>query len=121
MRDIILFPDNPGRHWIAGVLRHPRDSDGVFAVHPVAFVGIDPDEMLVALSISFTKGGQLLFPPGCHFVAVVGCIFPAHLQGERQVAQAQWRSLIRVAGHHGCGSPAIGHSRRQLINAIASR
>ncbi len=67
---------------------------------PVALVRVDLHHVAIPLRIRLLELFQPLAPLGCHLVSVIGAILPAHLDREADVPQAQWRGVIRMAGHH---------------------
>ena len=120
MAYVVLFPHDAARHGVAGVLGHPRHGNGIAAVHPVAKSGVYLHVMNVTARVGFAEICELGFPTGGNLVAVVAVVAFAHVKGERKIAEADWRSLVRMTGHHGGGSEAIGHAWRELIHAIAT-
>ena len=117
---IILQPCDRLGPWIARVLQHPRNSDGVFEFHPVTAFGIAAEKVLVGARVGFFECIELSSPLGGNRIALVGSVFSSDLEGEGQIAQAVGLGFIRVAGHHRRGSPAVGHARADLIDAIAT-
>jgi hypothetical protein len=53
-------------------------------------------------------------------VAVVGGIVRADLEGERDIAERQERDAVRMPRHHRRGGPGVGHSRPDLVDAVAA-
>ena len=82
-----LVPDHFGGPRVAGVLRHPRQTFGVAAIHPVPESFIDGAAVGVALGVGRLQLLQPIAPVSGHGVAVVRAVFAAHEDGKRQVAQ----------------------------------
>ena len=65
--------------------------------------------MNVTFGIVVLELVELVDPLLRDFVAIVGPVERANLDGEPEVAQAKPRSIVRMAGHHRGGGPTVGH------------
>ena len=86
----------------------------------MSFVFGNDDLVRVALGVVLFQIRQPLSPFAGFLISFVGCVLAAHVKREREIAQAERRRFVGVAGHHGSSGETIGHARRELIDAVAA-
>jgi len=118
---VVLQPHDALRARDTRELRKPRHRDGVVTLHPVAMLRIDGHLVRIAAGILRGQRVEFRLPFRRDLVAAEGRVLASHEDGEGKVAKVVRLRLVRMAGHHACGSEAIGHARAQLVHAVSAR
>ena len=93
MPHIVLLPDNAGGQSIALILGHPWNCGGVFPIKPMSLIGIDLDQVHVAIWVGLTQLGQLVFSFAGDLIPIVGAVEPAHVDRKGDVRSDRGRLL----------------------------